>query len=168
VGARRLDKFLKLVTVGCAVALGCLVQGLTPPAAAQPQSRPQALVQSGGVCTVGANASVSMHVIATHTGHDPSGVWSDWDLWHPFAPPSTTIWEGRVMTCRGIVIVSQIENRACSSPDTCPVRVMLVEGQVSRQLMDYEQVCTLHNTFMLSGDGRALMACDREFPLDVR
>jgi hypothetical protein len=163
-----LCKSLKLVTVGCAVALGCLVHGLTRPAMAQPQSQPQPQLQSRGACAIGANISVSMQVIATHTDHDPSGVWSDWDLWHPFAQLRTTIWEGRVITCRGTVIVSQVENRACSGPNTCPVRVLLVEGRESRRLIDYEQVCTLHDSFILSGDGRALVACDREFPLDVR
>jgi hypothetical protein len=148
------------------MAFGCLVPGLTSPATAQPQSQPP--VQSGSACTTGANVLVPMHVVATRTGHDPSSVWSDWDLWHPFQPQRTTIWEGQAATCRGTVIVSQIDNRACSGPETCPVRVVLVWGQHRRRLMDYEQVCTFHDSFMLSGDGRALMACNREFPLDVR
>jgi len=165
-----MGKFLKLATIGWAIALGYFGPGLTGSAMAQSLSlsKPQLPLQSDEACPVGATVSIPMHLLATHTAHDPSGLWSDWDLWHPFAPRRTTIWEGRVTTCLGVLIVSQIENRSCSGPDSCPVRIVLVEGQDTRRLMDFEQVCMVHQTFVLSGDGRTLLACDREFPLYVQ
>jgi hypothetical protein len=165
-------KLLRLATIGCAVVLNCQGAGLTSSALAQslsqPQPQPQLKWQSAGECTAGVAVSIPMHVIAVGADHDPSGVWSDWDLWHPFAPRRTTIWEGRITTCVGTVIVSQIENRACEGPDSCPVRIVLVEGQETRRLLDYEQACMVHQTFILTSDGRTLIACDRQFPLDVQ
>jgi hypothetical protein len=108
---------------------------------------------------------VPMQKTAEHAETDPAGIWTKWEMWNPATPARTTIWSGSA--CGGEVIVSQIVNRQCSSAAECPARVVLRQGGSQRVLLDYKQVCTLHQTFQLHGDLSALEACGQSFPLDT-
>lgn len=111
---------------------------------------------------------IAMSRIARGTEHDPSGVWTDFELWNMNSPHKTDIWEGAYRGCRGErIVVSQIINRQCSSATVCPVRIVQFDRSGSgRVLLAYKQACTLHGTFALSSDGHELMACDVPYELD--
>ena len=111
---------------------------------------------------------VPMRKAAEHADTDPAAIWTRWEMWNPSTPARTTIWRGSAPACNGELIVSQIVNRQCSSAAECPARVVLRQGNSRRVLLDYKQVCTLHQTFQVRGDLTALEACGQSFPLDSK
>ena len=114
----------------------------------------------------GEYAAVSMRLAAENTDTDPAGIWTKWQMWNPFTPRRTTIWMGSASACGGQVVVSQIVNRQCSSAAECPARVVFQQGETRHVLLDYKQICTLHQTFRVRADLTALEACGQSFPLD--
>jgi hypothetical protein len=120
--------------------------------------------QAHAACnTKGGMIDVPMQQTAEQAETDPAGVWTKWEMWNPSTPARTTIWSGTA--CGGEVIVSQIVNRQCSSAAICPARVVLRQGSTQHVLLDYKQVCTLHQTFRLHADLSALEACGQSVPL---
>jgi hypothetical protein len=107
-----------------------------------------------------------MRIIAEQTESDPHGIWTQLELWNPNTPLHTIIWEGTAAPCEGEIIISQIQNRQCSSATSCPVRVVLRTAKGNQVLLDYKQVCTIRQQFELRGDARELRACGQIFVLD--
>ena len=104
---------------------------------------------------------VVMTRAADQVDEDPAKVWTKYELWNVNAPAHTTIWQGVMPVCGGELIVSQIMNRQCSSAAACPTRIVYRDTQQERVLLDYKQVCTIHQGFELRGDAGALRACDQ-------
>jgi hypothetical protein len=117
---------------------------------------------------IGEYQRIAMHRIAQRSERDPSGLWTDYELWNVNTPHKTDVWEGSFRNCQGQrIVVSQIVNRQCSSATVCPVRVVVRdEAGAGRVLLNYKQACTLHGTFALRRDGHQLMACDVPFDFD--
>ena len=107
-----------------------------------------------------------MRMIADQTETDPGGIWTRFDLWNPNNSLHTNLWEGRLVACEGEIVVSQIHNRQCSSDTSCPARVVLRTAKGAQVLLDYKQVCTIHQQFELRGDARELRACGKVVVLD--
>lgn len=148
----------------CAAGLLLSLASVWGPSRAADMEVPAAACGEG----VGEYQRIAMHRIAAQSERDPSGLWTDYELWNVNTPHKTDIWEGSYRNCRGQrIVVSQIVNRQCSSATVCPVRVVLRdEAGAGRVLLNYKQACTLHGTFALRRDGQQLMACDVPFDFD--
>lgn len=109
----------------------------------------------------GRPVAVAMREIAAHVERDPLGYWSDFELWNPNAPGLAGIRAGEATLCDGSrLVVTQIVNRQCASPTSCPARVLRhVRGRVETAL-DYRQICTDGARVAASADGDWLIACD--------
>jgi hypothetical protein len=156
-----------------AVKTGIVLLALIPVVFGVAQAKKLHAPQAAAACIGAATASSSDHYVhlamkrtAERTQSDPSGIWSNWDIWNPYSPEKTDIWEGSYPLCGGgQVVVSQIVNRQCTSPSACPTRVVVrhAPGSVDKTLISYTQACTVHETFMLRQDGSQLTACDQPF-----
>lgn len=111
---------------------------------------------------------LAMTLAGEQLEQDAAKIWTDWEIWNPNQPQRTTIWQGVANTCDGQVIVSQIINRACSSATACPARVVFRTQTAQRVLLDYEQVCTLHDHVELRADLQAIRVCGQAFALATR
>lgn len=110
------------------------------------------------------NVPTPLKPIAHAVDHDPSEIWSDGEIWNPNGAGRTDIWEARLRTCEGELVISQLVNRQCWSAWECPARVvMLAPGGEAKALIAYRQVCSHGETFAVGSDG--LRACDRLYPL---
>ena len=107
-----------------------------------------------------------MTMAVAGVSEDPRHIWTSGALWNPNTPARTSIWQASVFPCEGELIVSQIVNRQCSSATVCPARVMLLTQSGNQTLLDYKQICTIHERFELRGDGRQLRACGQAFDLE--
>jgi hypothetical protein len=110
--------------------------------------------------------SIALGMIARGATRDPAAIWSDDDIWNPNTPRGTDIWLGKLDTCDGTLLVSQIVNRQCASASECPVRVVLVDANANRRvLLYYRQMCSRGDAFAVSANLARLSACDIVYPL---
>lgn len=105
--------------------------------------------------------AVAMREVAAHVARDPLGDWSDFELWNPNTPAETSIRAGEATLCDGSrLVVTQIVNRQCASPTSCPARVRRHAGGRVATALDYRQICTDGARVAASADGDWLIACD--------
>lgn len=104
---------------------------------------------------------VSMKRVAEAVTSDPTGIWGN-RIRNFNNPNGTDIWIGTERYCDGSVMtISQFVNRQCSNENTCPIRVMLQKPGANKVdlLVNYQQACTDHETFLVRTDGRGIMTC---------
>lgn len=173
------NMFGRVPGLALAAMLSVLWVGLGTAQAADPSRTAQAI---SSVCIAAPDASrasgeaggddlvVPMRRTAEKIVSDPSGLWTDWEIWNPYQPRGTDIWAGVVPACDGgRYIVTQFVNRQCSSEAVCPARVLHEDARGARRvLIGYKQICMTHETFRLHRDGGRLTACDHPFEWNQR